>query len=115
MKEVKRDGKGKKTETWNNSAKKIHALLLDIDHTPGHWLNPGNGRFYTAEGLQNMAEKILPGGIFGLWSNDLPDKKFSSLLDSVFGYSEAHVVSFPNPFLRKDSHNTVYIARTRVG
>ncbi len=88
----------------------VHAVLLDIDHSPSHWLNPGNGAFYTAQGLQNLAEKLHPGGIFGLWSNDPPDAGFTRLLDSVFQSSESHIVTFPNPYMGGESSNTVYLA-----
>jgi spermidine synthase len=90
--------------------KRVHAVLLDIDHSPNHWLNPGNSAFYTAPGLRNLADKLHPGGIFGLWSNDLPDAEFTRLLDTVFQSSESHVVTFPNPYTGDHSANTVYLA-----
>ncbi len=90
--------------------RQVHAVLLDIDHSPSHWLNPGNGAFYTAQGLRNLAEKLHPGGVFGLWSNDPPDAGFTRLLDSVFQSSEAHVVTFRNPYRGGESSNTVYLA-----
>jgi len=88
----------------------VHAVLLDIDHSPSHWLNTGNSAFYTATGLRNLAEKLHPGGIFGLWSNDPPDAKFTCLLNTVFQSSESHIVTFPNPYLGGESSNTVYLA-----
>jgi len=87
-----------------------HALLLDIDHSPSHWLNPGNGEFYTVAGLRKMAEKLHPGGIFGLWSNDPPEETFISLLGSVFQTTESHIVTFDNPYSGRTSSNTVYLA-----
>ena len=88
----------------------VHAVLLDIDHSPSHWLNPGNSDFYTAPGLRNLSDKLHPNGIFGLWSNDPPDKEFTRLLDTVFQSSESHVVTFPNPYSGGESSNTVYLA-----
>jgi len=90
--------------------KQVHAVFLDIDHSPTHWLNQGNSSFYTREGLQSMSDKILPGGIFGLWSNDPPDNDFTNLLESIFESVETHVVSFTNPYTQGESSNTVYIA-----
>lgn len=90
--------------------RRVHAVLLDIDHSPSHWLNPGNGAFYTERGLREMADKLYPGGVFGLWSNDLPDKRFMQLLDTVFEFSESHIVTFPNPYSGAESSNTVYLA-----
>lgn len=88
----------------------VHAILLDIDHSPSNWLNPGNGDFYTVQGLRNLADKLHPGGLFGLWSDDPPDAAFTDLLDSVFESSESHIVNFPNPYTGGESSNTVYLA-----
>jgi len=87
-----------------------HALLLDIDHSPSHWLNPGNGAFYTISGIRKMADKLHPCGVFGLWSNDLPDEAFTRLLETVFQSAESHIVTFSNPYLGGESSNTVYLA-----
>ncbi|MGI9284365.1 MAG: spermidine synthase [Pseudomonadales bacterium] len=88
-----------------------HAVLLDIDHSPSHWLNPENSAFYSAHGLQSLAEKLHPGGVFGLWSNDPPETEFMRLLDSVFKSSESHIVTFANPYTGGEASNTVYLAR----
>ena len=87
-----------------------HALLLDIDHSPSHWLNPGNGAFYTISGIRTMADKLHPGGVFGLWSNDPPDDAFTCLLETAFQSAESHIVTFPNPYSGGESTNTVYLA-----
>jgi spermidine synthase len=87
-----------------------HAVLLDIDHSPSHWLHQENSAFYTVMGLQDLARKLHPGGLFGLWSNDPPDAAFTRVLDSVFQASESHVVTFPNPYTGGESSNTVYLA-----
>lgn len=94
-----------------NADRLFHALLLDIDHSPRHWLNPGNSTFYTQQSLRNVSEKLHPGGIFALWSNDAPDAEFMRLLDSVFQSSEHHIVTFPNPYSGHESSNTIYVAR----
>ena len=93
-----------------DSDKLVHAVLLDIDHSPSHWLNSENSTFYTEDALQSMANKIHPGGIFGLWSNDPPEAEFTNLLEAVFQSSESHIVTFPNPYTGSESTNTVYIA-----
>ena len=95
----------------SESNQRVHAVLLDIDHSPSHWLNPGNSAFYSQQGLQKLAEKLHPGGIFGLWSNDPVEADFMDLLDSVFESSQSHIVTFPNPYLGGESSNTVYLAR----
>jgi len=88
----------------------VHAVLLDIDHSPSHWLHSRNSSFYTESALTKMAEKIHPGGIFGLWSNDPPENEFTNLLESVFASTESHIVTFPNPYTCGESTNTVYLA-----
>ena len=89
----------------------VDAVLLDIDHSPSHWLNPANSTFYSQQGLEKLAGKIHSGGIFGLWSNDPPESEFLGLLDKVFESARAHIVSFPNPYTGGESSNTVYLAR----
>lgn len=90
--------------------KPVHGIFLDIDHSPSNWLDEGNSGFYTEESLSKMKRKLLPGGIFGLWSNDLPDNKFITLLESVFDSVENHIVPFHNPYSGGESTNSVYLA-----
>ena len=92
--------------------KLAHAVLLDIDHSPSHLLNEENNVFYSVNGLQNLANKIHPGGIFGLWSNEPPDDAFISLLSSVFEKAWSQIISFPNPYTLENSENTIYLATT---
>lgn len=89
---------------------KVHAVLLDIDHSPSHWLNEGNSKFYSKQSLVSVANKIHAGGVFGLWSNELPDENFVELLASVFGETKAHIVRFANPYSGGESVNSVYIS-----
>ena len=92
-------------------ARLVDAVLLDIDHSPSHWLNPTNSAFYSQQGLVKLAERLNIGGIFGLWSNDPPEAGFMGLLDKVFESARSHIVSFPNPYTGGESSNTVYLAR----
>lgn len=89
---------------------KVHAVLLDIDHSPSHWLNQSNESFYSRDSLQTLANKILAGGVFGLWSNEAEDPTFKSLLATVFARVESHTIEFANPYSGGNSINTVYIA-----
>jgi len=88
----------------------IHAVLLDIDHSPSHWLNPDNSTFYTEPALRKLADKLHLGGVFALWSNDPPEPDFTRLLDTVFQSCESHIVTFSNPYSGGDSSSTVYVA-----
>lgn len=94
----------------NNPDQKCHAVLLDIDHSPSHWLNAENSSFYTEDSLKSLQDKLHPGGIFGLWSNDPPEADFVNLLESVFQSSSSHIIKFPNPYSGAESTNTVYLA-----
>ncbi|GAA6139991.1 hypothetical protein NBRC116583_37380 [Arenicella sp. 4NH20-0111] len=88
----------------------VHALFLDIDHSPSHWLKDSNHSFYAKDSLTTVSRKIVAGGVFALWSNDWPDDRFVSLLDSVFHETHAHVVRFDNPYSGGESINTIYVA-----
>lgn len=108
------DTKGFVFNKNGNEGKKVHAVLLDIDHTPGFWLSPGNSDFYTEQGLQSLSNKIHSGGIFGLWSDESNhNKDFMQLLNSIFENVETHIVTFPNLYTQDESSNTVYLAHVR--
>jgi len=92
------------------TGRKFHAVLLDIDHTPQHWLNAGHASFYTLEGLKCLRRHLHPGGVFAMWSDDAPDREFCSRLEEVFGGVQAHTVTFPNPIRGGESSGTVYVA-----
>ena len=87
-----------------------HALLLDIDHSPSHWLNPENQGFYCREGLQCVANKLHSGGLFGMWSNDPPEQSYMDLLGQVFMDVRSEIIHFPNPYSGGESTNTLYFA-----
>ncbi len=91
-------------------ARRFDAVLVDIDHTPRHLLDPSHAGFYTAAGLRRLARHLVPGGVFGLWSDDPPDADFEAVLAAVFAEARSHVVSFPNPYTGAESANTVYVA-----
>jgi spermidine synthase len=90
---------------------RVHALLLDIDHTPRHVLHPSHADFYTADGLRALRRRLHPEGVFALWSDDPPEDGFMSVLSGAFPAASARVVSFPNPLTGGESANTVYVAR----
>ena len=90
--------------------RKFHAVLLDIDHTPAHWLHERHAAFYTVEGLRTLQRHLHAGGVFALWSDEVPDNSFCGRLEEVFANVQAHVVSFPNPIRGGESSGTVYVA-----
>lgn len=91
--------------------RQFDAVLLDIDHSPDHLLHPRHAHYYSAEGLSEFTRLIRPGGVFGLWSDDPPASTFLSNLKLVFAEVHTEVVAFPNPFLHRDSHSTVYVCK----
>lgn len=91
--------------------RKFDAVLLDIDHSPKHFLDEKNGSFYLAEGLERFRGQLKAGGVFALWSNDPVDVEFARHLESIFGTATAHKIEFPNPYSNSTSVNSVYVAR----
>ncbi|WP_229829947.1 spermidine synthase [Actinoplanes ianthinogenes] len=86
------------------------AILVDIDHSPVNVLDASHADLYTPAGLERLAGRLRPGGVFGLWSDDAPEEEFLAVLRQCFGTVAAHVVSFANPLTGGRSANTVYVA-----
>lgn len=95
-------------------ARKHDAILLDIDHSPTNVLHQTNTRFYTEEGLGELAKHLKPGGVFGLWADGFPEASFTALLGGVFASAESHTIEFDNPLTGGSSEGAVYIARARL-
>ncbi len=93
----------------DSAGKKVDAILLDIDHSPSEFLNSKNASFYNTQSLVLMAEQLKPEGVFAMWSQNLPDESFETLLKTVFATVNSHVVSFQNPFQGVESTNSVYV------
>jgi spermidine synthase len=93
-----------------DAPERFHAVLVDIDHTPRHLLHPSHAAFYTPAGLQALAERLHPGGVFALWSDDPPDDDYLAVVSQIFGKHAAHVVTFPNPHTGGEASNTIYVA-----
>ena len=89
----------------------VDAVLLDIDHTPSHVLHSSHADFYSPVGLSRLADRLNPGGVFALWSDDPPDEAFLTVLRDVFGTAEGHLIEFANPLTGGTSANSVYVAR----
>lgn len=86
------------------------AILLDIDHSPRHQLDPSHADLYTIDGLIRLRGHLTGRGVFALWSDDPPDDEFMADLDTVFPGARAQVVRFDNPLTGGISSNTVYVA-----
>jgi len=90
--------------------RRFDAILLDIDHSPSDYLHEANASFYTPDNLALMAQQLKPGGVFALWSNELPDEAFTRTLESVFTQVQADIVRFFNPLQDNEATNSVYTA-----
>lgn len=93
------------------AGRRFDAVLVDIDHSPRHWLGTGSRSFYESAGLSDVARQLRPGGVFALWSNDPPDPVFEQALDQVFAERHSHVIRFDNPYTGGASASTVYVTR----
>jgi len=95
----------------DHPAKKHDIILLDIDHTPTRLLHQTNQRFYTEEGLEELARHLKPGGVFALWADGPPEEFFTSHLSKVFAMAESHTIEFDNPITGGSSEGAVYVAK----
>ncbi len=86
------------------------AILVDIDHSPRHLLDPKNATFYEPAGTETLARCLNPGGVFSLWSNDEPDDDYLAILQAAFTAAKAEIVTFSNPLTGNDTASTIYIA-----
>lgn len=94
--------------------RQFDAVLVDIDHSPEALLDAGNAAFYGEAGLKRLTAHLKPGGVFGLWSNDLPDPGFTARLAAVFANARAEPVTFHNPLQDRPFTQTVYLATKRA-
>lgn len=92
--------------------RRFDAILLDIDHTPDERLGAQSDAFYTPDGLAQVARHLVPGGVFGVWSDAGADSGFVGLLEAVFGTAHAVPVTFHNPLRDCTETQTVYLAQT---
>ncbi len=94
--------------------RKFDAVLLDIDHSPEHFLDQKNESFYSADGLAALRGQLKTGSAFALWSNDPSNESFVKHLRSVFGEAAAFDVEFANPYTNSISVNSVYVAHKKA-
>ena len=92
----------------------FHAILVDIDHSPRHLLDPSHAALYTSDGLRRLGRHLRSDGVFALWSNDPPDPDFVAALRTAFVHAEAQVVSFWNVLIDADTHSTIYVATNPI-
>jgi spermidine synthase len=93
-----------------STGRQFDVIILDIDHTPNFHLSSSHAGFYQSDGLAELKEHLLPKGVFGLWSNEPPDKQFISRLRSVFSSAKAMEVAFYNPLQDNECVQCIYLA-----
>ena len=94
----------------SDSPTSFDAVLVDIDHSPRHLLDPKHAAFYAPAGMARLAACLRPGGVFSLWSNEPPDDAFLGVLAASFDRAAAEVVTFPNVLTSGESSSTIYVA-----
>ncbi|WP_034271595.1 spermidine synthase family protein [Haloechinothrix halophila] len=92
--------------------RRFHGIVIDIDHSPKHLLDPSHADFYTPDGLRHLAGHLHPGGVVTLWSNDPPDEDFTAALKRDFIDVRSDVVTFDNPLQQRSATATIYLATT---
>lgn len=92
------------------STPRYDAILLDIDHSPESLLHVRHADFYTAAGLNGLAARLQPGGVFALWSAWEPTTEFLDTLGSVFPTVRNHETPFFNPHIDEMDTNWVVTA-----
>ena len=85
--------------------------MLLTQLVPGNVLHDDHKRLYTKDGLQKLATHLVPGGVFALWSTELPEPWFEENLAAAFDDIRAEVITFRHPLIDREDINTVYIAR----
>lgn len=94
--------------------RRFDAILADIDHAPDNLLDPRSDSFYQVEGLRALGRHLKPGGIFGLWSNEVSDARFLERLGAAFAEAWTEPVTFDNPLTGQPFTQTVYLARAET-
>jgi hypothetical protein len=87
------------------------AILIDIDHSTTHFIDPASASFYRPEALRAIADKLRPGGVFALWSTDAEDPVFVAALRNCLEGVELAKVTFPTPYRDEPTFNLVYLGR----
>ena len=94
---------------------RLDAILVDIDHSPRHLLDPSHAGLYRPNGLARLQEQLVAGGVFGLWSDAGVDDEFMEVLRESFASAEAHTVTFENVYTGRETSSTIYVAITASG
>ncbi len=94
-----------------NQPRQLDAILLDIDHSPEALLHARHASFYEEDSLLRLADRLVPDGVFGLWSADAPAESFLDSLRTVFPRVECRPIQFEVPHMHCQDENFILLAR----
>ena len=95
----------------SDPTRKFDAVLLDIDHSPEHFLGSGSQSFYTAKASPPSATQLKPNGTFALWSNDPANEDFTDHLRAGLRLRRRPQHRVSKSYIRSTSVNSVYVAQ----
>ncbi|QHD70700.1 spermidine synthase (plasmid) [Sphingobium yanoikuyae] len=91
---------------------KLHdVILIDIDHSTTHFIDPASASFYDADAIAAIIRKLKPDGVFALWSTDAEDGAFVGVLHANLQDVRVERVEFPTPYRDEPAFNLIYIGR----
>lgn len=90
---------------------KLDAILIDIDHSTTHFIDPASASFYSSSTISAVTDKLRPGGIFALWSTDEVAPSFLEAMRESLDEVCAQRVEFVTPYREKPAFNIVYLGR----
>ncbi|MEX0713103.1 MAG: hypothetical protein WD278_12180 [Pirellulales bacterium] len=86
------------------------AILIDIDDSPGLLWHKSHAAFYGSRGLEAIQERLLPGGVLGLWCAAPPGEAFVDAARTIFAATELVEIHFENPCLRQPETKYILLA-----
>lgn len=87
------------------------AILVDIDHSTTHLIDPGSASFYKGSAITAVTAQLRPGGIFALWSSDAEDLAFVEAMEESLIEVRTERVEFYNPYRDQPAFNIIYLGR----
>jgi spermidine synthase len=85
-------------------------ILIDVDHSPDENLGTANGKFYTAEGLQQAKRHLAENGLLGIWSY-AESSPFADALREVFQEVQIEPVTVFNNLINVEQTDWLFFAR----
>lgn len=91
---------------------KLHdAILIDIDHSTTHFIDPASAVFYSEAAIAAITARLTPGGVFALWSTDAEDPAFVAALRANLQEVRVERVEFHTPYRAQPAFNLIYLGR----